>query len=53
MSVWFLLLVFITVGCFGARLSISHKFGVRLCVLAGFWKAGTNMGEPLLLSVSF
>lgn len=32
MSVWFLLLVFITVGCFGARLSISHKFGVRLCV---------------------
>lgn len=30
MNVWFLLLVFITVGCFGAGLSISHKFGVGL-----------------------
>lgn len=30
MNVWFLLLVFITVGCFAAWLSINHKFGAGL-----------------------
>ena len=53
MTVWFLLLVFITVGCSGARFSISHRFGVGLSLLAGFGKTGMNKGGPLLFSVSF
>lgn len=54
MNVWFLLPVFITVGCFGVRLSvrISHKRGAGLCLLAGFWKAGMHVGGPLLLCPS-